>query len=74
MVDLWALYTATAEALRQTSHHREFELAVAALAALMRSGLPADDQRNLACGSTDPLRQYVVRQVGVGGRPPNPAP
>jgi hypothetical protein len=72
VIDLWALYAATAEALRQTAHHRAFELAVAELAVLMQSGLPADEQRNLACGSTDPLRQYVVQQLGVGSAAAEP--
>jgi len=63
VVDVWALYAATAEALSATPHRAAFDPAVATLAALMRSEMSADDQRLHACGSTDELRQYIVRRL-----------
>lgn len=67
VTDLWALYTATAAALRGTSHVVVFEPAVAVLADLMRSGLPRDEQWSQACGGTDDLRQYLARRLGCAG-------
>ena len=67
VTDVCALYAATSEALRSTPHFAAFEPAVAALAALMRTGVPADEQWNRACESTDDLRQYLARQLGWAG-------
>jgi hypothetical protein len=70
VADVWAAYSATAEELRGTPHHAEFVPAVAALADVMRSGLPAVEQWSRACGGTDNLRQYLARQLrwaGTGG-------
>jgi hypothetical protein len=67
VADVWKLYAATAEALRGTPHHAAFEPAVAVLADLMRSRLPADEKWSRACGSTDDLRKYLARQLGCGG-------
>ena len=63
VVDLWALYAATAEALHDTPHRAVFDTAVTALASLMQSGLSADIQRDQALGSTDDLRYWVARQL-----------
>ena len=64
VADVWALYVATAEELRGTTHHAAFGPAVAVLAEVMRSGLPAVEQWSRACGGTDDLRKYLARHLG----------
>ena len=67
VVDVWALYTATAEALRSTPHFKALEPAVAELAGLMRSDLPATEKRERACWCTYDLRRYLARQLMASG-------
>jgi hypothetical protein len=65
VADVGALYHATGEAISGTPHSAVFGAVVAALADLLRSGLPADEMRNRALGSpTDPLRQHLAVQLG----------
>ena len=70
IIDIWALLHATAEALRNTPHHKELEGVLPALRQIMRSGATADDQRNQALSVTEVLRHYLADVLPLDGEIP----
>jgi hypothetical protein len=63
VVDVWALLLATGEALRGTEHESELTRPLPALLAAIRSGAPAESQRDQALAVTDKLRHYLAELV-----------
>ncbi len=60
-IDLWALFVATRQALRHTSHGPALAEPLADLEAVWRAGGSADVQRDRALYITDPVRHYLAK-------------
>jgi len=59
--DVWALFVATSQALRDTPHGPALAEPLADLEAVWRAGGLADAQRDRALWITDPVRRYLAK-------------
>ncbi len=59
-IDVWAVLSATGEALRLTPHYPEFEGPTADLEALIKMGCSPEMERVVALKITDNLRNYLA--------------